>query len=72
MAYTLPVDIVPALGACLWPATFLILRVFTNVYFRRAGFATRWQERSLVSTDTRTHHATTDAAVVLTTTTVVT
>jgi hypothetical protein len=38
MAYTLPVDLVPALNTALWPATFLLLQVVTNVYFRRAGF----------------------------------
>jgi hypothetical protein len=38
MAYTLPVDRVPALGGALWPVTFLVLQVLTNVYFQRAGF----------------------------------
>lgn len=38
MAYTLPVDLVPGLGAALWPVTFVVLQVITNVYFRRAGF----------------------------------
>lgn len=37
MAYTLPVDRVPALGGALWPVTFLVLQVITNVYFFRAG-----------------------------------
>jgi hypothetical protein len=40
MSYTLPVDLVPALGGALWPVTFLVLQVSTNVYFHRAGF---WQ-----------------------------
>lgn len=38
MAYTLPMDLVPALGGALWPVTFVVLQVITNVYFRRAGF----------------------------------
>ena len=38
MAYTLPVDLVPGLGGALWPITFVVLQVITNVYFARAGF----------------------------------
>ena len=38
MAYSLPVDLVPALGGALWPVTFVVLQVVTNVYFQRAGF----------------------------------
>jgi len=38
MAYTLPIDIVPALGGALWPVTFVGLQVITNIYFWRAGF----------------------------------
>jgi len=38
MAYTLPVDFVPALGGALWPVTFVVLQVVDNVYFQRAGF----------------------------------
>ena len=37
MAYSLPVDIVPGLGAVLWPVTFVLIQVVTNVYYRRAG-----------------------------------
>jgi hypothetical protein len=37
MAWTLPVDTVPALGAALWPVTFIVLQVITNVYFHRTG-----------------------------------
>ncbi len=37
MAYTLPVDVVPGLGGALWPVTFIMLQVITNVYFWRAG-----------------------------------
>jgi hypothetical protein len=38
MAYTLPVGLVPGLGGALWPVTFLVLQVVTNVYFTRSGF----------------------------------
>lgn len=38
MAAALPVSVVPALGGALWPVTFVILQVVTNVYFARAGF----------------------------------
>ncbi len=37
MAWTLPIDAVPALGAALWPVTFIMLQVITNVYFHRTG-----------------------------------
>ncbi len=37
MAYTLPVDQVPALGALLWPVTLGLLQVVNNVYFQLAG-----------------------------------
>ena len=37
MVWTLPVNAVPALGAALWPVTFIVLQVITNVYFHRAG-----------------------------------
>lgn len=38
MAFALPVGVVPALSGALWPVTFVILQVVTNVYFARAGF----------------------------------
>lgn len=38
MAYALPVNVVPALGGALWPVTFVVLQIITNVYFMRAGF----------------------------------
>ena len=38
MATTLPVGVVPALGGALWPVTFVLLQLVTNVYFARAGF----------------------------------
>jgi hypothetical protein len=37
MAYSLPVDVVPGLGGVLWPVTFVLIQVVTNVYYRRAG-----------------------------------
>jgi hypothetical protein len=37
MAYSLPIDIVPALGAALWPVTFVVIQIVTNVYYHRAG-----------------------------------
>jgi hypothetical protein len=37
MSYTLPVGVVPALGGALWPATFIVIQVVTNVYYHRAG-----------------------------------
>ena len=38
MSWTLPVSVVPALGGALWPVTFVVLQVITNVYFARSGF----------------------------------
>ena len=37
MAYALPVDVVPGLGGALWPVTFVVLQVVTNVYYQLAG-----------------------------------
>lgn len=37
MAYSLPVAVVPALGTALWPVTFVVIQVVTNVYYHRAG-----------------------------------
>lgn len=37
MAATLPVSVAPGLGGALWPVTFAILQVITNVYFYRSG-----------------------------------
>lgn len=36
-AYTLPVDIVPALNGIQYAALFLVLQIVTNVYYFRAG-----------------------------------
>lgn len=37
MAYRLPVDAVPGLSGVLWPCTFVVIQVVTNLYYRRAG-----------------------------------
>jgi hypothetical protein len=37
IAYTLPLAVVPALGGALYPATFVVLQVVTNVYYYRSG-----------------------------------
>ena len=37
MAYTLPVDVVPGLGGALYPVTFILLQLVTNVYYQFAG-----------------------------------
>jgi hypothetical protein len=38
MAFTLPIGLVPALGGALWPVTFIVLQVVTNIFFARSGF----------------------------------
>jgi hypothetical protein len=40
MSYTLPINTVPALGGLLWPVTFVLIQIVTNVYYHRAGL---WQ-----------------------------
>lgn len=37
MAYWLPVDEVLWLGGLLWPVTFVVINVVTNLYYRRTG-----------------------------------
>jgi len=37
MAYTLPVDAVPALGGLLWPVTLVLLQLVNGVYYEVAG-----------------------------------
>jgi hypothetical protein len=37
MAYTLPVNQVPALNGVQWGVLFVLLQVVTNIYYRRAG-----------------------------------
>ena len=38
MAWMPPMSFVPGLGDALWPVTFVILQVITNVYLARSGF----------------------------------
>ena len=37
MSYTLPIPVVPGLAGALWPVTFVLLQVVSNVYYHRAG-----------------------------------
>ena len=37
MSYSLPIHTVPALSGLLWPLTFVVIQVVTNVYYYRAG-----------------------------------
>gem|GEM_PF-1106464 len=39
-AYTLPVAVVPALGGAVYPATFVVLQIITNIYYHRSGLWT--------------------------------
>ena len=49
ISYTLPVTVVPGLGGALWPVTFVILQIITNVYCHLAGLnqilGARWLSR---------------------------
>ncbi len=49
MSYTMPVTAVPALGGALWPVTFVLLQVISNVYYHFAGLnrllGARWLGR---------------------------
>ena len=38
MALALPIGTVPAINGALWPVTFVVLQILTNVYFARSGF----------------------------------
>jgi hypothetical protein len=38
VALALPISVVPAVGGALWPVTFIMLQVVTNVFFARSGF----------------------------------
>jgi hypothetical protein len=40
MSYTLPISTVPALAGLLWPVTFVLIQIVTNVYYHAAGL---WQ-----------------------------
>lgn len=50
MAYSLPVDEVPGLGGLLWPCTFVLIQLVTNLYYQRAGLyrllGARWLQRT--------------------------
>lgn len=37
MSYTLPVTVVPGLGGALYPVTFVLIQIITNVYYQVAG-----------------------------------
>ena len=37
MSYSLPIHTVPALAGLLWPVTFVVIQVVTNVYYHHAG-----------------------------------
>lgn len=41
MAYSLPVDVVPALAGVLWGVTFVVLQVAQQIYFTRVGLWAR-------------------------------
>jgi hypothetical protein len=49
MSYALPVAVVPGLGGALWPVTFVVLQVVTNIYYQFAGLnrllGARWPAR---------------------------
>ena len=36
-SYSLPIGSVPALSGLLWPVTFVVIQVVTNIYYHRAG-----------------------------------
>ena len=38
VAVALPISVVPAVGGALWPVTFIVLQVVTNIFFARSGF----------------------------------
>jgi hypothetical protein len=50
MSYSLPIDVVPGLGGALWPVTFVVIQVVTNVYYHWAGLyrilGARWLVRT--------------------------
>lgn len=45
MAYSLPVDTVPALSAGLWAVTFVALQVAQHIYFKRSGLFRMLRDR---------------------------
>ena len=50
MSYTLPIAVVPGLSGALWPVTFVVLQVISNVYYQMAGLnrilGARWLRRA--------------------------
>ena len=50
MSSTLPVGVVPGLGAALYPVTFVVVQVVTNAYHNVAGLyqmlGARWVRRA--------------------------
>lgn len=50
MSYSLPVHVVPGLSGILWPVTFVVIQIVTNVYYHHAGLyrilGARWLARS--------------------------
>jgi hypothetical protein len=50
MSYSLPINVVPGLGGALWPVTFVLIQLVTNVYYHRAGLyrilQARWLRRA--------------------------
>ena len=52
MSYTLPIPVVPGLGGALWPVTFVLLQIVSNVYYHRAGLyrilGAAWVRRAYV------------------------
>ncbi|MDQ6874289.1 MAG: hypothetical protein M3042_04385 [Actinomycetota bacterium] len=40
MAYSLPIDSVPAVGGAVWIVTLVALQIITNIYFLRSGLWT--------------------------------
>ena len=57
MAYSLPIDVVPGLGGALWPVTFVLIQLVTNVYYHRAGLyrilEARWLGSSAIASTVR-------------------
>lgn len=49
ISYTVAIDRVPALAGALYPATFVVVQIITNVYYMRAGLypllGARWLDR---------------------------
>ncbi|MGH3257045.1 MAG: VC0807 family protein [Streptosporangiaceae bacterium] len=50
MSYTLPIAVVPGLSGALWPVTFVVLQIISNVYYQLAGLnrilGARWLPRA--------------------------